>query len=51
MKQITGGNTDTTPVSKPYQQLTKKDVTLWEVVQENLGLLEACPEDYLLHPW
>lgn len=50
LKQITGG-TDITPVSKPYRQLTKKDVRLWEVVQENLDLLEACPEDYLLHPW
>jgi hypothetical protein len=50
LKQITGG-TDTTPVSKPYRQLTQKDVRLWEVAQENLDLLEACPEDYLLHPW
>jgi len=42
---------DLTPVSKPHRQLTKKDVKLWEVVQDNLDLLEACPEDYLLHPW
>jgi hypothetical protein len=50
LKQITRG-TDITPASKPYRQLTKKDVRLWEVVQDNLDLLEACPEDYLLHPW
>jgi len=50
LKQITGG-TDITPASKPYRNLTKKDVRLWEVVQDNLDLLEACPEDYLLHPW
>jgi len=51
LKQNMGG-TDTTPVPKsPYRQVTKEDVILWEVVQENLDLLEACPEDYLLHPW
>jgi hypothetical protein len=45
LKQSRGG-TNTTPVSKlPYRQVTKKDLTLWELVQENLELLEACPED------
>jgi hypothetical protein len=44
--------TQTTSASKPpYRQLTKKDMRLWEVAQENFDLLEACPEDYLLRPW
>jgi hypothetical protein len=51
LKQIMAG-TKITPASKsPYRQVTKKDVRLWEVVLENFDLLEACPEDYLLHPW
>jgi hypothetical protein len=44
--------TKTTPVSmSTYRQVTNQDVRMWEMVQENLNLLEACPEDYLLHPW
>jgi hypothetical protein len=34
-----------------YRRVTKKDVRVWEVVRENLDSVEACPEDYLLHPW
>ncbi len=50
LKQTMEG-TNTTPVLQlRYRQVTKKDVRLWEVVQENLDLLEACPEDYVLHP-
>ncbi len=47
LKQNTGG-TDTIFVPKsPYRQVL--DVRLWEVVQDNLDLVEACPKDYLLY--
>lgn len=33
----------------PYREVTKKDVRLWALVREHSDLLEACPEDRLLH--
>jgi hypothetical protein len=51
LKQIMAG-TKATPASKSlYREATIEDVRLWKIVQDNLDLLEACPEDYLLHPW
>lgn len=34
-----------------FHTLTAQDTRLWDVVQENLDFLEACPEDYLLYQW
>ena len=51
LKQIMAGTKTTLASKPPYRQVTKEDVRLWKVVEDNLDLLEACPEDYLLHPW
>ena len=51
LKQIMAGRKTTLASKSPYRQVTKEDVRLWKVVQDNLDLLEACPEDYLLHLW
>lgn len=34
-----------------FREVTPQDVRLWDLVQDNLDFLEACPEDYLLHQW
>ena len=34
-----------------FHTLTAQDTRLWDVVQDNLDFLEACPEDYLLPQW
>jgi hypothetical protein len=51
LKQIMAGIKITLTSKSRYRQVTKMDARLWEVAQENFDLLEACPEDYLLHPW
>jgi hypothetical protein len=37
--------------AKGFRELKKQDVRLWEMVQDNIDFLEACPGDYLLHRW
>jgi hypothetical protein len=51
LKQIMAGTKIISISKSQYRQVIKKDVRLWEMVQENFDLLEACPENYLLHPW
>jgi hypothetical protein len=34
-----------------FHVVTPQDTRLWDLVQDNLDFLEACPEDYLLHQW
>jgi hypothetical protein len=51
LKQIMAGTKIISTSKSPYRQVIKKDVRLWKMVQENFDLLEACPEDYLLHSW
>lgn len=47
---VVDGEDAASPPGPIFREVTPRDVSLWDLVQENLDFLEACPEDYLLHP-